>query len=46
LNLGVHVMWGTAYARRRRARDVRRAAERAAVREEAARDAAVVIAAD
>ena len=43
---GRDVMWGTVYARRRRARDVRRAAERAADREEAARDAASVMAAD
>jgi len=43
---GRDVMWGTVYARRRRARDVRRAAERAADREEAARDAAGMMAAD
>ena len=43
---GRDAMWGTAYARRRRARDVRRAAERAAEREEAARDAAAAFTAD
>ena len=44
--LFVCVMWGTAYARRRRARDVRRAAEWAAEREERARHAAAAAAAN
>jgi hypothetical protein len=37
---GRDVMWGQTYTRRRRARDIRRAAERAAAREGSARDAA------
>lgn len=37
---GRDVMWGQTYTRRRRARDIRRAAERAAAREGNARDAA------
>lgn len=38
-------MWGTAYTRRRRARDVRRAAERAAERNARALEAAAAISA-
>jgi hypothetical protein len=39
-------MWGSTYVRRRRARDIRRAAERASERDALARDAATAITAD
>lgn len=44
-NFCLTVMWGTAYTRRRRARDVRRAAERAAERNARALEAAAAISA-
>jgi hypothetical protein len=40
------VMWGSTYVRRRKARDIRRAAERASEREALARGAAAAITAD
>jgi hypothetical protein len=39
-------MWGSTYVRRRRTRDIRRAAERASEREALARGATAVITAD